>query len=77
MPDADLTVCGSIHQADLSDASRERQRAFMSLSTMLLKRVNSCRVSQWTADTVDEILIGDVMYVKVFDDGTIPDTETL
>ena len=31
-----------------------------------------------TADTVDQILTeGDVMYVKVFDDGTIPDTETL
>ena len=31
-----------------------------------------------TADTVDQILTeGDVMYVKAFDDGTIPDTETL
>ena len=50
----------------------------MSLSAMLLKRANSCRVSQWTADTVDEILIeGDTMYVKAFDDDTIPDTETL
>ena len=29
-------------------------------------------------DTVDQILTeGDVMYVKDFDDGTIPDTETL
>ena len=44
----------------------------------LLKRVNSCRVSSWTADTVDEILIeGDAMCVKAFDDDTIPDTETL
>ena len=44
----------------------------------LLKRANSCRVSPWTADTVDEILIeGDAIYVKAFDDGTIPDTETL
>ena len=43
----------------------------------LVKRANSCRVSQWTADTDDEILIGDAMYVKafmkVFDDDTIPD----
>ena len=31
----------------------------------------------WTADTVDQILTGDVMYVKAFDDGTTPDTETL
>ena len=30
------------------------------------------------ADTVDQILTeGDAMYVKAFDDGTIPDTETL
>ena len=34
-------------------------------------------VSQWTADTVDQILTGDALYVKAFDDGTIPDTETL
>ena len=44
----------------------------------LLKHANSCRVSPWTADTVDEILIeGDAIYVKAFDDDTIPDTETL
>ena len=42
----------------------------------LLKRANSCRVSPWTADTVDEILI-DAMYMKAFDDDTIPDAETL
>ena len=43
-----------------------------------LKRVNSCCVSPWTANTVDEILIeGDSMYMKAFDDDTIPDTETL
>ena len=41
----------------------------------LLKRVNSCRVSPWTADTVDEILI-DAMYMKAFEDDTIPDAET-
>ena len=27
--------------------------------------------------TVDEILIGDAMYMKAFDNDTIPDTETL
>ena len=42
----------------------------------LLKRANSCRVSPWTADIVDEILI-DAMYMKAFDDDTIPDAETL
>ena len=44
----------------------------------LLKRVNSCCVSPWTADTVDEILIeGDATYMKAFDDDSIPDTEIL
>ena len=44
----------------------------------MLLRANSCRVSPWTADTVDETLIeGDAMYVKAFDDDTIPNTETL
>ena len=34
----------------------------------LLKRVNSCRVSPWTPDTIDEILIeGDAMYMKAFE----------
>ena len=45
--------------------------AFISFSALL--RANSCRVSQWMADTVDQILTGDAMYVKAFDDGTIPD----
>ena len=40
----------------------------------LLKRANSCRVSPWMADTVDEILI-DAMYMKAFDDDTIPDAD--
>ena len=43
----------------------------------LLKCANSCHVSPWTADTIDEIPIGDAMYMKAFDDDTIPDTETL
>ena len=36
-------------------------------------------MSQWAADTVDDIILieGDAMYVKAFDDDTIPDTETL
>ena len=78
MSNADLIVSGSIHQADrrFCDISRGRQCAFMSLSALL--HANSCRVSQWMADTVDEILIeGDAMYVKGIDGDTIPDTETL
>ena len=77
MSNADLIVSGSIHEADrrFSDVSRGRQCAFISFSALL--RANSCRVSQWTADTVDQILTGDAMYVNAFDDGTIPDTGTL
>ena len=78
MSDADLIVSGGIHQADccFSDVSRGRQCAFIGLSALL--HANSCRVPQWTADTVDQILTeGDAMYVKTFDDGTIPNTETL
>ena len=53
-----------------------KDNVLLSLSALL--RANSCRVSQWTADTIDEILIeGDAMYVKAFDDDTIPDTEIL
>ena len=50
---------------------------FYECFSAVTKRANSCRVSQQTADTVDEILIGDAMYVKAFDDDTIPCTETL
>ena len=77
MSNADLIVSGSIHQVDrhFIDVSRGRQCDFISFSALL--RGNSCRVSQWTADTVDQILTGDAMYVKAFDDNTIPDTETL
>ena len=34
------------------------------------------RVSPWTSDTVDEILI-DAMYMKAFDDDTILESKTL
>ena len=51
---------------------------FYECFSAVTKRANSCHVSQRTADTVDEILIeGDAMYVKAFDDDTIPGTETL
>ena len=51
----------------LSDVSTRKQCTFMSISAMLLKRAKSCRVSPWTADTVDEILIEeDAVYVKTF-----------
>ena len=70
MSSAGLIISGSTRQADrcFSDVSRGKQCAFTSLSTLL--RANSCRVPQWTVDTVDEILIeGDAI--------VSPDTETL
>ena len=57
----------------------EEDNVLLSVFQPYLIHANSCRVSQcqWTADTVDQILTeGDAMYVKAFDDGTIPDTET-
>ena len=66
MSNADLIVSGSTNQADrrFSDVSRGRLCDFLSVSTLL--RANCCRVSQWTADTVDEILIEwDAMYVPI------------
>ena len=48
----------------------------MSLSALLC--ANSYPVSRWTTQTVDRILVeGDAMYVKAFEEQTIPDTETL
>ena len=36
------------------------------------------RVSQWTADTFDQILIeGDALYLKGLENQTIPDTKAL
>ena len=72
MSNADLIISGSVHQADhcFSNVSRGRQRAFISFSALL--RANSCCVSQWTADTVNQILTeGDAMHVKVFDDSIL------
>ena len=79
MSDADLTVNGSIHQADcrLSDVSRGRQCAFTSVSALLLN-VQTPTVFRNGRPTQSMRLIeGDAMYVKAFDDDTIPDTETL
>ena len=61
----DEIASGSTDQADrrLNDVSKGRQCAFMSLSAMLLKRANSCRVSQWTTGTVYEILIGEICHI--------------
>ena len=62
MSNADLIVSGSTHQADrlFSDVSGGRQCAF----TSLVQTPAVFRNHQWTADTVDEIVIeGDAMYV--------------
>ena len=75
MSHTDLTVySGSTHQADrrLSDVS---QCAFtaMLLNVQTPAMFRNGRPTQ----SMSEILIGDSMCVKVFDDDTIPDTETL
>ena len=78
MSNIDLIANASIHQGDgrFSDVSRGSQCAFMSLSALLC--ANSYPVSRWTTQTVDRILVeGDAMYVKAFEEQTIPDTETL
>ena len=69
MSNADFIVSGSTRQADrrFSEVTRGRQCALMSISTLLI-RENCCRVPQWTADTVDKILIlteGDTIYVPI------------
>ena len=39
---------------------------------------DNVRVSQWTADTFDQILIeGDALYLKGLENQTIPDTKAL
>ena len=69
---------GSIHQGNnrFSDISRGRQCAFMSLSALLC--ANSSDILTWTTETMDEILLeGDAMYLKAFEDRSIPDEETI
>ena len=69
---------GSIHQGNnrFSNASRGRQCAFMSISAILC--ANSCDILTWTTDTIDGILIeGDAMYLKAFEERSIPDAETI
>ena len=78
MSDADLTVSASTHKADRRLYKRRIYRKSMCFYSDVAKTCK--RVSQWTVDTVDEINIqieGDAMYVKAFDDDTIPDTERL
>ena len=49
----------------------------MCLSALLCEK-SSRSVSRWTRNTVDQIVIeGDAMYVKAFEQHSIPDTETL
>ena len=77
MSNIDLIANASIHQGDgrFNDVSRGRQCAFKSLSALLC--ANSLSISRWTTQTVDRNLVGDAMYVKAFEEQTIPDTETL
>ena len=48
----------------------------MSLSALLC--ANSSDILTWTTETIDGILIeGDVMYLKAFEERSIPDEETI
>ena len=54
----------------------EEDNVLLSLSALLC--ANSSDVSQWTAHTVNNILTaGDDMYLKAFQEKSIPDTETI
>ena len=78
MSNATCFVRGSIHQGDsqFSNISRGRQCSFTSLSALLC--ANSCDILTWTSDIIDRILIeGDAMYLKAFEERSIPDEETL
>ena len=69
---------GSIHEGDsrFIDISRGRQCAFMSLSALLW--ANSSDILTWKSQTIDEILIeGDAIYLKAFEDRSIPDEGTI
>ena len=75
-----LFTRGSIHQGDsrFSNISRGRQFTFMTMSLSALLRANSCDISAWTTETVDRVLIeGDFMFLKAFEEGSIPDAETI
>ena len=59
-----------------SDISRGRQCAFMSLSALLC--ANRGDISTWTAKTMDRVLAeGDSMFLKAFEELSIPDEETI
>ena len=72
MSNATCFVRGSIHKGDsqFSNISRGRQCALLC--------ANSCDILTWTSDIIDRILIeGDAMYLKAFEERSIPDEETL
>jgi hypothetical protein len=78
MLNATLFTRGSIHQGDgrFSNISRGRQCAFMTLSALLC--ANCGNISKWTTQTVDRLLAeGDSMFLKAFEERSVPDEETI
>lgn len=78
MFNATLFTRGRIHQSEsrFSDISRGRQCAFMSLSALLC--ANRGDISTWTTETMDRVLAeGDSMFLKAFEERSIPDEETI
>ena len=50
----------------------------MSFSSVRWKLIRSSDVSQWTAHTADQLSTeGDDVYLKAFQEQTIPETETI
>ena len=77
MLNAILSIAGSSHQGHkrFSEISRGRQCSFMSFSALLCAQ--SFPVRHWDTATVDQILIGERMFLNALESQSIPDTDTL
>ena len=77
MLNAILSIAGSSHQGHerFSEISRGKQCSFMSFSALLCAQ--SFPVRHWDTATVDQILIGERMFLNALESQSIPDTDTL
>ena len=78
MSDSMVYIAGSIHQShqSFSHISRGRQCSFISFSALLFAR--NLAIEQWTAATVDQILVeGDRLYLNALRSRSVPDAEVL
>ena len=78
MSNSSVFISENIHQGHerFSDISRGRQCSFISFLALLC--VQDLPIEEWTATTVDHILVeGDRLYLDALESRSIPDTETL